>query len=151
MVAPWPPGTSGNPSGSKLNKRVAALFDAMAADFEGTLSAIDRTMLLQACRLLIRSERTPDADLAVRLSNAAARLLASLRSAKRREPIGETFAEIATRAQADADRRRALELAEDEVDPGHAPGAILGDAGGPENAFDPATMPAEAAEDADAP
>ena len=82
---PWPPGVSGNPSGSKVNKRAAALFEAMAADFGGPdeLSAIDKAMLEQASRLLVRSERTQDADIAIRLSNAAARLLASFRNGKR--------------------------------------------------------------------
>jgi hypothetical protein len=85
---PWPKGTSGNPSGSTVSKRVVALFEAMAADLggEGALSAIDRAMLLQSCRLLIRSERTKDAEDAVRLSNAAARLLSTLRNTKRQRP-----------------------------------------------------------------
>jgi hypothetical protein len=57
----------------------------MAADFGGPdeLSAIDKAMLEQASRLLVRSERTQDADIAIRLSNAAARLLASFRNGKR--------------------------------------------------------------------
>jgi hypothetical protein len=154
---PWPPGTSGNPSGSTVSKRVTVLFDAMLADFgEGALSAIDSAMLLQACRLLVRSERTADADSAVRLSNAAARLIAGLRSAKRREPAGETFADIAARAQEEADQRRARELAEDDAEPSFAspmeapsPDAILGDTSARESAFDSASAPAEAVEDDD--
>jgi hypothetical protein len=109
---------------------------------------------------MIRSERTRDNDSAVRLANASARLLAGLRNTKRRKhetAPGETFAEIAARAQKEADQRRARELAEDEAEPSLAtpvqapsPDAILGDTGGPENAFNSAaTMPAKAAEDED--
>jgi len=77
---PWVPGQSGNPSGSRVSKRAVALFSAMAADFggEAMLSAVDRTLLEQAACLLVRSERVKDPDSAVRLSNASARLLASL-------------------------------------------------------------------------
>jgi len=92
---PWPPGVSGNPTGSRTSKRALALFDAMAADFGGAdaLSAIDKTMLAQACRLLVRSERARDADIAVRLSNASARLLAGLRKTKRQPASGPTLAQ----------------------------------------------------------
>jgi hypothetical protein len=56
---PWPPGTSGNPNGRRsLSKRAAALFETLSADFCGAntaLSAVDRVMLEQACRLMVRA------------------------------------------------------------------------------------------------
>jgi hypothetical protein len=93
---PWPPGTSGNPRGrrSNLNKRAAALFGVLSADLCGadtTLPAIDRALLEQACRLLVRAERECDADAAVRLSSEARRGLMALRrhgaSVPREEPM----------------------------------------------------------------
>lgn len=115
---PWTKGVSGNPSGSRVNKRAVVLAEQMAADFGGTssLGAIDRAMIEQAAKLLIRTERVKDADTALRMSGEARRLLSSLR---RRAPASvaptESFAEIAARAQAEAAARRARELAEDEA------------------------------------
>lgn len=87
---PWLPGVSGNPSGNvitKASKRAAELFDTLLADFGGDLTAVDRAMLEQACRLMVRSERVKDPDSAVRLSNASARLLMNLRKMRgKREP-----------------------------------------------------------------
>jgi hypothetical protein len=78
---PWPKGVSGNPSGSKVSKRVAILFEALADELGGAdLSATDRALLMQACRLLVRSERVKEAEDAVKCANAARRILASLRS-----------------------------------------------------------------------
>jgi hypothetical protein len=69
----------------------------MALDFGGVdaLTAVQRVMLSQACRLLMRAEREKSAEDAVRLSNAATRMLASLRDGRRRKPVApvETFAE----------------------------------------------------------
>jgi hypothetical protein len=94
---PWPKGVSGNPLGRQVtSKRVATLYAELADDLggEAALSVIDRVTLLQACRLLVRSERTQDGDLALRLSNASARLLAALRKYQRKhEPPEETMAE----------------------------------------------------------
>jgi hypothetical protein len=92
---PWPPGTSGNLNGrGSMNKRAAALFEVLSADFCGadtTLSAIDRALLEQACRLLVRAERECDADAAVRLTSEARRGLMALRrhgaSVPREEPM----------------------------------------------------------------
>jgi hypothetical protein len=77
---PWPKGTSGNPSGSRVNTRAKVLFDELATDFGGVngLSAVDRTLLLQACRLMARAARAKDADVVVRLTSEARRILASL-------------------------------------------------------------------------
>jgi hypothetical protein len=77
---PWPKGMSGNPSGSKVSKRVTTLFEALADEFGGAdLSAADRALLMQACRLLVRSERVKEAEDAVKCANAARRILAGLR------------------------------------------------------------------------
>jgi hypothetical protein len=95
---PWPKGVSGNPLGRQVtSKRVTELFTAIAADLggEGAISAIDRAMLMQACRLLVRSECTRDADLALRLSNASARLLATLRKYQRK-PEAPTLGDYLT-------------------------------------------------------
>lgn len=157
---PWPPGVSGNPSGRKLGKRYLALFADLVRDLGGedVLTGIDRALLGQAVGLMVRAERVKETDDAVRLANASARLLASLRTKHQRPPAQrETFADIAARAQAEADQRRARELAEDEAEPSlatpvQAPSldAILNDTAARESAFDPATAPAEAAEDEDA-
>jgi hypothetical protein len=79
---PWRPGESGNPHGRAV--RAVTLFEQMAPDF-GELTAVDAALLLQACRLMAKSEKASDANDAVRLANASARLLASLQT-KRRKP-----------------------------------------------------------------
>jgi hypothetical protein len=93
---PWPPGVSGNPRGRA--KRELELFEAIAADL-GELTGIERALILQAARLMARSERTADANDSVRLANAAARLLASLRNTKHkrsgRPPLRERITEHA--------------------------------------------------------
>ncbi len=109
---------SGNPAGRRLRgKRFTELFDGMAADFGGVdaLTPVQSVMLSQACRLLMRAEREKNAEDAVRLSNAAVRMLGSLRNGRRQPTLRpvETFAELAARAQAEADVRRAAELAAD--------------------------------------
>ena len=80
---PWQPGQSGNPLGRF--KHVFELFDAMTADL-GDLTGIDQALLWQAAKLMARSERSKDANEAVRLANASARLLASLSTKKKRKP-----------------------------------------------------------------
>jgi hypothetical protein len=50
----------------------------VAAELGGVLGAIDRALLLQACRLLIRSQRVKDADAAIRMSSEARRIMSSL-------------------------------------------------------------------------
>jgi hypothetical protein len=81
-----------------------------------TLSAIDRTLLLQATRLLVRSARLKDHDAAIRMSSEARRTLEGLRRrcapAVRSAPA-EPFGEIAATAQAEENARRAAELAAD--------------------------------------
>jgi len=82
------PGMSGNPSGRTVGKRYLALFADLARDLggEAALSAIDRALLSQAVGLMVRAERVKDTDSAVRLANASARLLASLRNTRRTSP-----------------------------------------------------------------
>jgi hypothetical protein len=101
---PFPPGVSGDPTGGRLTKerinaRVAALIDQWSADFDGCLTAIERSLLEQAARLLVRAERIKDHDVAVRATNAAQRLLSSLQTKKRgrrgRPPIRERMMEAA--------------------------------------------------------
>jgi hypothetical protein len=99
------PGQSGNPSGSNVSKRFTELFEAMLLDFGGELSAVERALLAQACRLIVRSERERDTDACVRLSNASARLLATLRKKQRQPAPGPTLeehlraAELAAKAE----------------------------------------------------
>jgi hypothetical protein len=83
---PFPPGVSGNPLGphAVVKERVEALVGQWVADFP-ELTAIERSLLQQAAQLLVRAERIKDHDVAVRASNSAARLLASLRK-KRSKP-----------------------------------------------------------------
>lgn len=79
---PFPKGTSGNPRGkASIRERAAELFAEMAPDL-GQMSAIDTVMLRRASLLLARSERirsAKDADVSLRMSGEARRLLQTLR------------------------------------------------------------------------
>jgi hypothetical protein len=92
---PWQPGVSGNPQGRF--KHVYELFDVMVADL-GERTGIENALLWQAAKLMAKSERARDANDAVRLANASARLLASVRTKKRkragRPPLREQLAEV---------------------------------------------------------
>jgi len=80
---PFPPGTSGNASGQRIiNERVAAYFEQMAGDFPN-MSNVERSMLTKACRLLVRSDGTRNADGSARLACAAGQLLRTLRIMRR--------------------------------------------------------------------
>jgi hypothetical protein len=99
---PFQPGVSGNPSGvakHPASARIAELIDQWTADFDGRLTAIERSLLQQAARLLVKAERTKNPDIAVRASSAASRMLASVRIKKRdrrgRPPIRERVMEAA--------------------------------------------------------
>jgi hypothetical protein len=89
----------------------------MSADF-GEMSAVDTVLLRQACLLLARGERVhsvKDADVGLRMSGEARRLLLTLRRHHvTPPPAEETYAAIAAQAQKEASQRRAQELAEDE-------------------------------------
>ncbi len=106
---PWPKGTSGNPSGSRVNTRAVVLFAEMAADFGGVdaLSGVDRAMLMQACRLMARGARAKAADDAVRLTSEARRILQSLRKPVPRKS-GPSLSEYLV-ASGHAERAEALD------------------------------------------
>ena len=100
----WLPGHSGNPAGPTINnrkhtnQRAIELFDQWVADFDRSLlTAIERSLLEQAARLMVRAERTHDPDIAVRASSVAQRMLQSVRTKKRkragRPPLREQLAE----------------------------------------------------------
>jgi hypothetical protein len=79
---PFSKGVSGNPHGSaSIRVRAAELYAEMVVDF-AEMSAIDVVMLRRASLLLARSERfrsARDADIALRMSGEARRLLQTLR------------------------------------------------------------------------
>ncbi len=120
---PFPPGVSGNPSGMRVSKHALQLFTEIADEYGGeqALSAIDRALLLQAARLLVRAQRLKDADAAIRMTGEARRLLESLRrnagkaAAKAKAMLAPSFSEIAEREQAAAAEWRDAELADDEA------------------------------------
>jgi hypothetical protein len=86
---PFSPGVSGDPTGGRATKalikqRIAELVEEWSADFEGRLTGIERSLLEQAARLLIRAERTHNPDICVRASSVAQRMLAAVRNKKRK-------------------------------------------------------------------
>jgi hypothetical protein len=90
------PGVSGNPKGRpSIRIRASELFNVMAPDFGGDkMTPVDRVMLHRASLLLSRSERIrseKEADIALRMSGEARRLLQALRrhhaAASRDEPV----------------------------------------------------------------
>lgn len=80
----------------------------MAADFGGAdaLTSVQRVMLAQSVRLLMRAEREKNAEDAVRLSNAAIRMLGTLRNGRRR-PAAPSLAEHLRAAELAAEREGA--------------------------------------------
>jgi hypothetical protein len=114
---PYPSGVSGNPAGRPvIHARARELFSTMLGDF-GSLGPTDRILLERASFLLARSERLRDADVSMRMSGEARRLLQALRKhAPARTVPAERFMEIAVKAQAEEDARRAAELAGDAVE-----------------------------------
>jgi len=98
---PWPAGVSGNPSGRPLVRiRARKLFATMIVDF-GELGPTDRILLERAGFLLARSERLNDADVAMRMSAEARRIIASLRKRVSVPPApAEPFGQVAAIAQA---------------------------------------------------
>jgi hypothetical protein len=76
------PGVSGNPKGRpSIRVRASDLYAAMVVDFTA-LSAVEEVMLRRASLLLARSERfrsEKEADIALRMSGEARRLLQTLR------------------------------------------------------------------------
>jgi hypothetical protein len=124
---PYPSGVSGNPAGRPvIHARARELFSTMLHDF-GSLGPTDRILLERASFLLARSERLRDADVSMRMSGEARRLLQALRkNAPARAVPAERFTEIAVKAQAEEDARRVAELAADvsEANASEAAGEI---------------------------
>lgn len=105
-------------------RRAAALAATFAAELGGELSDVQRMAVQNAAALTaiaedaqtrrLAGERNVSLDDVVRAASAARRAVRDLGlDAKRAAPAtGPTFAEIAAQAQADADERRAQELAD---------------------------------------
>jgi len=91
----WLPGVSANPSGR--GKRLPAMVAAIVADLGGEdrVTAAGLLLIEQACRLKIKAERAKDANSAVRLANASARLLSKV--ALKPEPPPPSLAELRRR------------------------------------------------------
>ena len=87
--------TSGNPSGDNINRRYRELYAELSAELGGDLTAIEKALLSQVVTLMCRSRRArSDAD-AVRIANAATRLLTQLqRKRQHREPRGPTLGDV---------------------------------------------------------
>jgi len=78
------PGMSANPGGLILRgARARTLYNSIAADLGGDLTAIEAAQLGEAVRLQIKAERTADATASVRLSNASTRILERLKHRSR--------------------------------------------------------------------
>jgi hypothetical protein len=75
----WVKGQSGNPLGRRTNKQRIAERDVLADEFAAP-TPVERLLLEQAARLLVRAENAMDADIAVRAFGAVRRLLANLRA-----------------------------------------------------------------------
>jgi hypothetical protein len=85
----WVKGQSGNPTGSTVSKRFAALYASMLGEFgDAVLSASDRALLAQACRLLCRRMR--DDEVAVKATNAARHIVNSLHERYKSTPGSPT-------------------------------------------------------------
>jgi hypothetical protein len=88
------PGNPGRPSAAEKRARIEAEAASLAAEYGGMskVSAIDRTLILQAAALLTRRPR--NGEDAVRASNAVARLLSIVarRHGGRRRPRSTTTA-----------------------------------------------------------
>ena len=104
----YKPGQSGNPRGRYIVKvRANELFGLLSADLGPPLSAIDETLLRQACLLLARAERVSrlkDADVGIRMAGEARRILAML---KRTAPKHTAESSLADLLQQDHAEQRA--------------------------------------------
>jgi hypothetical protein len=91
----WKPGQTGNPTGIKSNRRSREMFDEIAAERGGveTLSAYERIMLMQGCRLLVRSFRIKDPSAIARLSGEARRLISIVERRAPPKPSGPSLYE----------------------------------------------------------
>ena len=89
-LIPYIKGQSGNPSGryvTRAVRRAGELYETFLIDLGGaeTLIGDGQAFLAQACRLMAQAETNRNAEDAVRLSNAAARMLGKLRDRRRKE------------------------------------------------------------------
>ena len=117
-LRPYKPGQSGSEVKSKRYLELhAGIVGDLGVDLS-ELSGIDRIAVEQIVQQLLRAERAKDHAEAARCSRTAQQWLKDLQARRaKREPMPqESFADIAARAQAEADKRRARELAEDEAD-----------------------------------
>jgi hypothetical protein len=79
----WPPGVSGNPQGRiTWERRAKELFESFKPEFPG-LTAVEAAVLLEVCRLMVRSQYAKDARDVTRCANCAAKLLLSLQRRSR--------------------------------------------------------------------
>ena len=119
QLTPFKPGQSGNPRGrASMRVRAAELYAELKPDFPD-LTATDRVLLQQATLLLARAEHVASikhADVALRSAGEGRRMLLALRrrNVRRDSELTETFTDIATRAQSEAEHKRAAELAADD-------------------------------------
>jgi hypothetical protein len=110
-----PKGQSGNPGGRYMTRAVRRsmeLYAALLVDLGGdeALSLMDKTFLAQACRLMAQAETNKNPEDAVRLSNAAARMLGKLRD-MRRKAAELTFSEYLARGNDSAVAADSLDVA----------------------------------------
>jgi hypothetical protein len=125
------PGKTGAVAGLDGRRRAAKRLRVIAADIEGQLpaplTAAMRAMVKRASELALAAEmargqlvrgEAVDVVALVRLENLAGRALRDLhnRAGARGPAPVESFADIAARAQAAANERRAIELAADAED-----------------------------------
>jgi hypothetical protein len=90
---PFVKGVSGNPNGSRLIiERRGRMEAEIAADLGGNLSAVDRVLLSRGVELLTRKPRS-HTD-AVRLVNAATRIIDKLRAKYQSEEIVPSLREF---------------------------------------------------------
>jgi hypothetical protein len=77
------PGKSGNPLGCIKSKRSIELFTAIASEFGGELSAMEREYVSRAAEQLRRAERSKDNNEHVRLTRCADQLIGRVRDMRR--------------------------------------------------------------------
>jgi hypothetical protein len=107
-----------------MAKRLKAVLAELTAQYGGNVEralvqrcAELRVLAEQARARLVRGEPGATVDETVKLENLLTRALRDLQARTKREPAPvESFAALASRAQAAATARRALELAADAAD-----------------------------------
>lgn len=82
---PFAPGNNANPQGRRVKShRFTELYGRLCADMggEGALNELQKTVLAQAVRVMMRAQRATKPEDVVRLSNCAARLMATVQSGR---------------------------------------------------------------------